>query len=180
MVRFYLDFLLTVFAHAHYLDLVPFTDGDLRRISSCIEIHLFQSSTDLFQLLTLCHATIFLFLVVDARTAGVGNCREVFSAIATTIQRHHAFDSDAPNVDQELAKNAKSVAYWCLSNMETEYDWENIDSIFPDELIEILGQLTDPGDRPWIYRLQALERRRATWGPEVTMLEQVDPIDSSL
>ena len=136
------------------------TREELTRLSSCITTHLSRPDMDLLQLLGLCYAAIVLFLFVDAQTAGVDICREVYTRIASKIQ---SLNTSSHRYDQQYAEMSASWAYRCLANMEYERNWKNVNSIFPDEFIEALGDLTSPrGGRFSLNRLRALERRRTS------------------
>ena len=133
-------------------------------LSSCITENLHQSGTDILQLLGLCYAAITFFLFVGPKATGIETCREVFSEISYSFRYQFRSNPDARPAEPELKNRTTQMTLFCLYSMEHERGWEHKYeySIFPDELIDALGEVLDVPNHPLSRRLQALEWRRTT------------------
>lgn len=160
----------------------PLEPQDLKLLSSVITDQLSECS-DLTQSLKLCYHIIYLLLLLQAKTAGVEKCRELFVPIISQIQslsfgqlteqnREETQDAVADHEDQKQASNATKLVKACLDLMAYEWRfagwgyvlWKEYsqadNSIFPNDLVETLGKLIVRQDDDKLYRLRELEERK--------------------
>ncbi len=161
----------------------PLEPQDLELLFSVITEQLSKCSQNLTQTLKLCYHIIYLLLLLQAKTAGVEKCRELFVPIISQIQslssgrpteqrREETVHAIEGHEDQQQASDATRLVKACLDLMAYErgsggWDYgtwkaysQMDSSIFPDDLVETLGKLLVRQDGDKLYRLRKLEERK--------------------